>query len=246
MAMQAGTATYENVVHFDTYSARVGIDNRCTGCISHMAQDFVAPLRDSGRTIKGFGRTKTGNVGKGTRPKHKYGTISQTTSDHVVLMWNDQKSHLTVPLTTDSNVATFHLATGYVRYDDFCIQAQLDDNTFIPSEEVPMCKTIAEATEIGIWGKDLHGKFLQGPDQYKDKLIEKKDPTCLDLGFDKNDEFKLKQTEQDPSMGLLKLHQRFGHISFKKLQYGWLSKVSYLNHTLHATFQYVLLVHMVK
>ena len=270
MAMQAGTASYENVIRFDTDSARVGIDNRCTGCISHMAQDFVGPLKDSGRTIKGFGGTKTGNVkigtlvwrweddngvttkftipnsyyvpdgkmrllspqhwaqsqrskvGKGTRAKYKYGTISQTTSDHVVLMWDDRKSQLTVPLNADSNVATFHLAAGYERYDDFCIQAQLDDNAIIPSEEVPMCETIAQATEIGIWGKDLHGKFLQGPDQYEDKPIEKKTPTRLDLGFDENDEFKLKQTEQDPSMGLLKLHQRFGHVSFKKLQ--WMAK----------------------
>ena len=269
MAMQAGTASYENVTRFDTDSAQVGIDNRCTGCISHVAQDFIGPLRESGKTIKGFGGTRTGNVKVGTlvwrweddngvttkftipnsyyvpngkmrllspqhwaqtqrqkgnkSSKHKYGTISQTTSDHVVLMWNDRSSQLRVPLSKDSNVATFHLATGYTRYDDFCMQAQLDEDTLIPSDEAPMCKEVAEAAEIGVWSKDLHGKFLQGPDQFdEDKPEPREEPTQFDLGFDETVELNDNQREQDPSMGLLKIHQQFGHSSFKKLQ--WMAK----------------------
>ena len=86
------------------------------------------------------------------KSKHKYGTISQTTSDHVVLKWNDRKSHLTVPLSPASNVATFYLATGYTRYDDFCIQAQMDGDTLVVSDEVPMCKEIAEPDGAGLGG----------------------------------------------------------------------------------------------
>jgi len=33
----------EREAHFDTDSTPVGIDNRCTACISHVAGDFVGP-----------------------------------------------------------------------------------------------------------------------------------------------------------------------------------------------------------
>lgn len=59
LAMQATKATnitprYENVLTCDTDSASIGVDNRCTACISHIIDDFEGPLTDSGRVIKGF------------------------------------------------------------------------------------------------------------------------------------------------------------------------------------------------
>ncbi len=67
IAMQTQTDTkYDNRVYFDTDSVTVGVDNRCTGCISHIAEDFVGPLEDSNRSIKGFGGVRTANVKIGT------------------------------------------------------------------------------------------------------------------------------------------------------------------------------------
>ena len=39
MAMETRAHKRTNNVRFDTDSAQVGIDNRCTGCISHVAED---------------------------------------------------------------------------------------------------------------------------------------------------------------------------------------------------------------
>ena len=254
MAMGVNSPSYENVIRFDTDSAPVGIDNRCTGCISHVAQDFVGPLKDSNKAIKGFGGTRTENVKVGTlawkwedddgktskflipnsfyvpeggvrllspqhwaqtqksnRKKshvHDYGCISQTTRDNITLMWNDRSSKLTVPLSKTSNVSTFYLATGYTKYDNFCIQAQLDENddVAIPSEDTPMCEKALSKPEPGIWSKDLHAKFLQGPNANDDDEKEKKHQESFDLKWQDSTPSKREddQVSPDPSLGLLK------------------------------------------
>ena len=51
---------------FDTDSGTVGIDNRASGCFSHVIDDFVGPVRDCNRIVKGFGGSKTSNVKIGT------------------------------------------------------------------------------------------------------------------------------------------------------------------------------------
>lgn len=67
LAMQARSANaYENSIAFDTDSGPVGIDNRCTACISHRIEDFEGQLVDSNRSIKGFGGTRTKNIKMGT------------------------------------------------------------------------------------------------------------------------------------------------------------------------------------
>jgi hypothetical protein len=55
-----------NISTFDTDSIPIGIDNRCTACISHKIGDFVGPLRDTNRIIRGFGGTKDKEIKKGT------------------------------------------------------------------------------------------------------------------------------------------------------------------------------------
>ncbi len=67
MAMQAKT-TYvtQPEAHFDTDSRPLGLDNRCSGCISSFVEDFEGPLNDSGRFIKGFSGTRIRNVMTGT------------------------------------------------------------------------------------------------------------------------------------------------------------------------------------
>ena len=56
----------EREVFFDTDSGPVGIDNRCSVCISHRIDDFNGPLRDTKRAIKGFGGTRTTSIKVGT------------------------------------------------------------------------------------------------------------------------------------------------------------------------------------
>ncbi|KAI2496051.1 hypothetical protein MHU86_18472 [Fragilaria crotonensis] len=67
LAMQARTAiATERSVHFDTDSSLIGIDNRCSGCISHTREDFIGELKPSSRVVKGFGGSRTTNVHVGT------------------------------------------------------------------------------------------------------------------------------------------------------------------------------------
>ena len=62
----AATAKRQNITPFDTDTAMIGIDNRASGCFSHVASDFVGDLRECHRTVKGFGGTSTSNVKMGT------------------------------------------------------------------------------------------------------------------------------------------------------------------------------------
>ena len=39
---------------FDTDSRPIGIDNRCSACISHKKEDFVGELKSTKKTIRGF------------------------------------------------------------------------------------------------------------------------------------------------------------------------------------------------
>ena len=66
LACQAQKTHWEHKVLFDTDSYDIGIDNRCSACISGTPEDFIGPLKDSTRTIKGFMGTKTTNVKVGT------------------------------------------------------------------------------------------------------------------------------------------------------------------------------------
>ena len=261
MALQTQIGTHTNTVRFDTDSAMVGIDNRCTACISHFAQDFIGPLIDSKRSIKGFGGSKTTGVKMGTivwkwednegkiskftipnsyyvpqgkvrllSPQHwakvqqtnnkksdnKYhGTISQTTAEDVTLMWNNRKSKLTVPLSRDSNVATFHLAPGYNSYTEFCMNAELsNDNEIIISDERPLTPKEVDSP-TGVWSKDLHAKFLNGPVK---KTTEEQVPE-YDFDIDVTEDRSKEDDGDNTSLELLRIHHRFVHISFKKLQH---------------------------
>ena len=67
MAMQAKHGhVHAHTINFDTDAQPIGVDNRCTACISHIADDFEGPLYDSNRKIKGFGGTHTTNLKTGT------------------------------------------------------------------------------------------------------------------------------------------------------------------------------------
>ena len=60
VAMEVGAANKQVYnMNFDSDSAKVGIDNRCSACMSHIIEDFQGPLTEYNRPIKGFGGTKT-------------------------------------------------------------------------------------------------------------------------------------------------------------------------------------------
>ena len=58
-AMNAELTVRSNITRFDTDSDPIGVDNRCSACISHIPEDFVGDLISSSRTIKGFADSKT-------------------------------------------------------------------------------------------------------------------------------------------------------------------------------------------
>jgi hypothetical protein len=63
LVMQANaTISTERETRFDTDSELVGIDNRCSACISHESSDFDGPLEKSNRVVKGFGGSRTTNI----------------------------------------------------------------------------------------------------------------------------------------------------------------------------------------
>ena len=51
---------------FDTEAKPLGVDNRCSACISTYIKDFIGPLEDTNKTIKGFAGARTNNpkIGK--------------------------------------------------------------------------------------------------------------------------------------------------------------------------------------
>ena len=54
-AKTTNTPRMDNIIRMDTDSVPIGIDNRCSLCITHVPEEFVGNLIPSNRKIKGFG-----------------------------------------------------------------------------------------------------------------------------------------------------------------------------------------------
>ena len=66
LAMQGKNPLIRNTVSkFDTDSALIGVDNRCSACISDKVEDFE-DLQDSGRIVRGIGGVKISGIKVGT------------------------------------------------------------------------------------------------------------------------------------------------------------------------------------
>ena len=59
-------ASKERIVKFDTDAKPIGVDNQCSVCISPYIEDFIGPLEDTNKTIKGFAGAQTNNPKIGT------------------------------------------------------------------------------------------------------------------------------------------------------------------------------------
>ena len=66
VAVYASTTKAQHITPFDTDSHMIGIDNRASGCFSHVSTDFVGPLWDSNKIVKGFGGVTTSAIKIGT------------------------------------------------------------------------------------------------------------------------------------------------------------------------------------
>ena len=88
MAMPTKTSTPRNDNEFkmDTDSATIGIDNRCSLCILHIAEDFIGELIELERKIRGFGGV--------IQPKIKTGAL--------LCRWEDDQGQEHTFLITDS------------------------------------------------------------------------------------------------------------------------------------------------
>ena len=51
---------------YDSDSRLVGVDNRCSGCITHQRSDIPGTLKECNRVIKGFGGTRQFSIWTGT------------------------------------------------------------------------------------------------------------------------------------------------------------------------------------
>jgi len=132
------------------------------------------------------------------------------------LYWSQRKHQLTVPLGASNNVATFHMAPGCDKFEAFCteIEADLDDvNPIVmDAEVVEDDNTVATFDDSwepkeGVAISEGDPPFMDGPTNAKGK------ETPSLVVSDEND----RQPTSDAA-DLLKLHHRFGHISFKRLQ----------------------------
>ena len=63
LAMHVKESKYANNAHFNTASGKpIGVDNRCSGWISNIMDDFIDPLVECDNAIKGLGLTRTGGI----------------------------------------------------------------------------------------------------------------------------------------------------------------------------------------
>jgi len=275
MASTSG-ANGQKMAIFDTDSATIGVDNRCSACISSVLDDFDGPVEDTNRVIKGFGGSKTANVMKGTlvwkwyddngtthdfripnsyyvkmeertrllSPQHlsrelraqARGKMWETTdATKCIIHWDNGKSCLTIPLDRLTNVATFRLAPGYDKFLAFCAAAQIplyEEESRDPTTHDILLSESAWISDDDDEGDDNPPTTDDDPSLTIGKQMFQPDGSLTDwcrpvtTQFDLDgpishvipDEEERVQEGETNSMKLLKVHQRMGHVSFRRLQ----------------------------
>ena len=145
---------------------------------------------------------------KGQRYK---GTLSQTTSSDVTLIWNERKTKLTVPLSKENNVATFYLAPSFNKYFAFCAEAELDKDQSYTNPL--MCQmTQDEVTEEVV--TEFDGKWTHQPQTtvFHDATSDR-DTLQDSEGATGRDEI-----QRTTMAAFLQLHQQMGYIPFQKMK----------------------------
>ena len=248
----------QSIVNFDTDSEAIGIDNRCSTCISHKIDDFIDIPIESKRTIKGFGGARVSNIMKGTirwdwsddrgrkhrfvipnlyyvhsggvrllSPQHWAQTQIRNKSvnkdqigcdtkyDRNILYWNDRKDTLRVPISSSNNVATFYLAPGYEKFELFCQQANIDYDDQIKRPLICMPVDIDKQEIVDEDIDKMERSTINWP-----KAKDKGENFDFDMKLEDSRENIIERIGQENSTiesEFLQIHQRYGHISFKRL-----------------------------
>ena len=248
----------QKIAHFDTDSEEIGIDNRCSACLSHKIEDFIDVPIETDKTIKGFGGARVNNIMRGTikwewaddsgknhsfvipnsyyvpsgsvrllspqhwaqsqiksKGKREKDIGCNTKHNEVIMYWNNGCDKLTVPISKRNNVATFHLAAGYRKFNLFCKQAKLDYEQHM---EEPMICMPADIEEQELIPEDESSgsKVSRNWPKINDNdnrfdIDVKSDPEINDKRGPLNP-----RSDRSIESELLDIHQRYGHISFKR------------------------------
>ena len=262
---------------FDTDSAPVGIDNRCSACMSHIRSDFVGELMKTSRAIKGYAGTQVFEVFIGTirwnimddegmsheiliphsfyvpssssrliSPQHwaqqayeaeddpdtkdPDGTRCGTFHDRAILIWGDGRYQKTVQVD-GQNVFTFNLAAGYNEFTAFCTQIGYDayEQDVLP-DAVDRDELMAYENATNTANADDDDPVVVDPGmtvsvtEDRNELIPEGGAPIPNLdgeGEDDEDvtvEFDMDSIRLDPTAELLRMHYKYGHISFRRLQ----------------------------
>ena len=139
-----------------------------------------------------------------------------TYHNRIVIYWNDNNNRITVPISSENNVATFYSAPGFSKFDIFCEQAQIEYNQECKNPVI--CKPV-----------DIEDEETMSNDRNEDiKWPERKDrPFEVIFDIDGKSEGAAqirgvddRETERTlyTTAELLEIHQKYGHISFKRLR----------------------------
>ena len=149
---------------------------------------------------------------------------SETTNSYAcTLSWKKYK--LTIPLGSSDNVATFSLAPGYEKFHAFCAEADItnDEDDSITCEEA----NVMSDDEDKPSGQDDEVDNDSASDSEGDEEHETKShpcqtefnldgPQCHAIPTHQDDEEDRQSSTN--AMLVLKCHQKFGHVSMKRLQ----------------------------
>jgi hypothetical protein len=142
-------------------------------------------------------------------------------NNKVVLIWNDRKNKLSIPLGKTDNVATFTRAPGYRKFAAFCATAELDyDNEQVdpiiatPAHAVSDDEDDVESTTGSMdspSNRPRKGKLVStGRRHIRPQFAQKGRPAIIE---DEEDRQPTSYVAE-----LLRYHHKFGHVLFKKLQ----------------------------
>jgi hypothetical protein len=219
-------------IPFDKDSVPIGIDNRCTACITYCLDNFVSPPKPTNRTITGFGGHQSTNLRVGTL-KWKWANDQGHVHTHLIknsFYAPGAKVRLLSPQHWMQTMATTHAKSAscttqkdliVFRWGTHQRTVPLDANNVATFYMAPGFKRYHTfVTELGF-----------------DIQEERTNPLCIDatirgqprlVQFDKGAPKKatpytvnpesFKKKPSDIAAEFLEYHYTYGHISPKKIQ----------------------------
>ena len=157
------------------------------------------------------------------------GTRCGTFHDRAILIWGDGKYQKTVQVD-GQNVFTFNLAAGYNEFTAFCTQIGYDayEQDVLP-DAVDRDELMAYENATNTANADEDDPVVVDPGmtvsvtEDRDELIPEGGAPIPNLdggGEDDEDitvEFDMDSIRLDPTAELLRMHYKYGHISFRRL-----------------------------